>query len=535
MKRKGYSIFISWLTCVSMLLSLCAGILVSGTANAAPQRTRQRWSRQSKVASDLRKSVNNRRNGGDKVDVILQLNGEMSPELEAMLRSSGVRIRKHFNNFGSTAVQLPAGIVDSLADFPEVDFVSEDGEVKALGGHVAQTTGANDARAYAPTGSFDGAGVGIAIVDSGIYSAHVAFLNAATNTTRIVKSVDFTGDGRTDDPYGHGTHVAAAAAGNGMVSSGKYIGIAPQANIVNLRVLNSQGIGTVSGLLSALDWIYTNRTTYNIRVVNLSLGLLALTSYEDDPVCLAARRLANAGVVVVAAAGNNGKNSAGQKIYGQIHSPGNEPSVITVGAVNTFGTDNRADDKVATYSSRGPTRSYSTDTYGVKHFDNLVKPDLVAPGNKLVFAEAPNSVLLQQNAGLDAGVSTTASRKQMILSGTSVAAPLVAGAAALMLQANPTLTPNMVRMLLMYTSQQLANFNTLEQGAGQLNVDGAVLMAKAVRTTLNGSTPLNASLLSVSAPNPQTSISYGVSNFTFSWAQGIVFGNSFLAGPSLIT
>ena len=234
----------------------------------------------------------------------------------------------------------------------------------------------------------------------------------------------------------------------------------------------------------------------------MSLGLSAISSYEDDPVCLAARKLANAGVVVVAAAGNNGKNSAGQKVYGQIHSPGNEPSVITVGAVNTFGTDNRSDDKVATYSSRGPTRSYSTDTYGVKHYDNLVKPDLVAPGNKLVFAQAPNSVLLQQNAGLDAGVSWIASRKQMTLSGTSVASPLVAGAAALMFQANPTLTPNMVRMLLMYTSQQLANFNTLEQGAGELNVDGAVWMAKVVRTTLTSSTALNASLLTVSATKP---------------------------------
>ena len=181
------------------------------------------------------------------MDVILQLNGEMSPELKAMLRSSGVRIKKHFTNFRSNAVQLPAGFVDSLADFPEVDFVSEDGEVKALGGHVAQTTGANDARTYASTGSFDGTGVGIAIVDSGIYPSHVAFLNSATSVSRIVKSVDFTGEGRTDDPYGHGTHVAAAAAGNGMVSSGKYIGIAPKANIVNLRVLNSQGVGTVSG------------------------------------------------------------------------------------------------------------------------------------------------------------------------------------------------------------------------------------------------------------------------------------------------
>src|SRR5213079_1036320 len=102
----------------------------------------------------------------------------------------------------------------------------------------------------------------------------------------------------------------------------------------------------------------------------------------------AARALVNAGIVVVAAAGNNGKDANGNKIYGQIHSPGNEPSVITVGATNTFGTDARNDDGVATYSSRGPTRSYTTDANGVKNYDNLIKPDLIAPGNKLIYAEA---------------------------------------------------------------------------------------------------------------------------------------------------
>jgi len=105
----------------------------------------------------------------------------------------------------------------------------------------------------------------------------------------------------------------------------------------------------------------------------MSLGVSAVSSYKNDPICLAARKLVDAGVVVVAAAGNNGKNGAGQKIYGEIHSPGIEPSVITVGAVNTFGTDNRADDTIATYSSRGPTRSYWTDVNGTKHFDNLVQ------------------------------------------------------------------------------------------------------------------------------------------------------------------
>src|SRR5204862_8160040 len=126
--------------------------------------------------------------------------------------------------------------------------------------------------------AYHGSGVGVAIIDSGVYQSHAAFTAAGTTTSRIVKSVDFTGEGRTDDPYGHGTHVASGAVGNGVVSNGKYIGIAPNANLVNLRVLNAQGVGTVSSVLSALDWAYTNRTLYNIRVANLSLGMPAVNS-----------------------------------------------------------------------------------------------------------------------------------------------------------------------------------------------------------------------------------------------------------------
>src|SRR4030095_1437460 len=166
----------------------------------------------------------------------------------------------------------------------------------------------------------------IAIIDSGIYPYHVAFQEAAGNTkSRIVKSVDFTGENRTDDPFGHGTHIASAAAGNGLVAGGKYLGIAPKASLVNLRVLNSNGVGTVSSLLGALDWLLVNRTTYNVRVAHISLGVPAVNSYRNDPVCVAVRRLVDAGVVVAVSAGNNGKDGSSQKLYGQIHSPGNEP------------------------------------------------------------------------------------------------------------------------------------------------------------------------------------------------------------------
>src|SRR5260370_39717621 len=131
-----------------------------------------------------------------------------------------------------------------------------------------------------------------------------------------------------------------------------------------------------------------------MRVVNMSLGTPPINSYKKDPICNAVRKLVNAGVVVVAAAGNNGKNAAGQKIYGAIHCPGNEPSAITVGAANTYGTDARNDDTITTFSSRGPTRSYWTGADGVKHYDNLIKPDLVAPGNKIIDAESDGNLLV---------------------------------------------------------------------------------------------------------------------------------------------
>src|SRR5207244_7306240 len=126
---------------------------------------------------------------------------------------------------------------------------------------------------------------------------------------RVIANQDFTGENRTDDPYGHGSHVASIAAGNGRVSNAAYLGIAPNAKIINLRVLNSNGTGTVSATLAALDWLLTNQATYNIRVVNMSLGTAAIDSYKNDPICRAVRRLVDAGVVVVAAAGNNGKDS----------------------------------------------------------------------------------------------------------------------------------------------------------------------------------------------------------------------------------
>ncbi|HEX8096388.1 MAG TPA: S8 family serine peptidase, partial [Pyrinomonadaceae bacterium] len=504
------------LAALLLLFSLSTGSVVKAAAAPADDDSNrgedgERRARADKVSPALRVRLRKGSAGDGRVRVILQFKDEEGDGLRAFLNREGVHVHGSFKHFRSKAVELPLSAVDELSNFEEVLSVSPDGEVKTLG-HVTTTTGADAVRKQTTTTFFgtttttlDGSGVGIAVLDSGIDPNHVAFQNAS-GASRIAYSQDFTGEGRTDDPFGHGTYVASAAAGNGRVSSGAFTGIAPNAKIVNLRVLNSQGIGTTSGLLSALNWVMTYGAYYNVRVVNMSLGTPALDSYKLSPLCSAVRRMVNAGIVVVAAAGNIGKNPLnGNKIYGAIHAPGNEPSAVTVGSANTFGTDARDDDAVASYSSKGPTRSFWTDILGVRHYDNLVKPDLVAPGNRLIYAEGSNNRIVTNHPEMDSGVSTEVTSRMMYMSGTSVAAPVVAGAAALVLQANPKLTPNMVKMALTYTAQPLPGFNTFEQGAGEVNIEGAVRLAKAIRTDLTSNTALGAQMLTTTAPPaPQT-------------------------------
>jgi serine protease AprX len=469
---------------------------------------------------------------------VVQLKTRPLNDLDSLLTFIGAGNLRRFTRLNARVLTLPANALNALAARADIAYLAPDRPAFVLG-HITNTTGTEAIRTQTSPGllgllpittTYDGAGIRIAIVDSGIAANHVAFRDAL-GFSRVVLSRDFTGENRTDDPYGHGTHVASAVAGSDAPYSGAYAGVAPGAGLVNLRVLNAQGIGTTASVLAALDWVLLNHTLYNIRVVNMSIGLPAVDSYMNDPVCLAVRQLVDAGVVVVAAAGNNGKDGAGQKTYGRIHAPGDEPAAVTVGASNSYGTDWRGDDTVTTYSSRGPTRGHWTDVNGAPHYDNLVKPDLVAPGNRVVWAEAPNNALVATHPELDAGMSQQADRRMMYLSGTSMSAPVVAGAAALLLQANPSLTPNMVKALLMYTAQPLAGFNTFEQGAGEVNVAGAVELAKLVRSDAPLVGLKGAPLLNSAPPAPQTNIA----GQTFTWAQGLVLNHTCAGGADLIT
>jgi subtilisin family serine protease len=524
-------------TCVAAALCVLAAGAGGGGASAA-----RGSGGAPKLSPDLLTLADGSQSGS--VNVIVQQNGTSQKSLLGavlnlvnLVKAVGGRVTGSFGKLGVVSARVPARSLWDLASRSEVRYVSPD---RALGasGHVETTTGVSNVRTQTTssllgllqtTDTFDGSGVGIAVVDSGLDAGHEVFRDSA-GFSRVSVSLDFTGEGRTDDPYGHGTHVASIAAGSGKPSNGAYGGVAPASKLVNLRVLNSQGRGTTSGLLAALEWVLQNRALYRIRVVNLSLGTPAVDTYRDDPACEAVRRLVSAGVVVVAAAGNDGKYE-GQKLYGAIHSPGHEPAAVTVGASNTFGSNGRADDQLASYSSRGPTRGFRVDDAGARHYDNFVKPDLVAPGNKIIGASAANNALLAGHPELNADASQPSSRRMMYLSGTSMSAPVVAGAAALMLQANPNLTPSLVKSLLMLTAQPVYGYNTLEQGAGQLNVDGALRLAKLVRTDLSASTPLGAPLLNGGAPVPQST----VAGETFWWSQGVVLDHTFAAGSDLYT
>jgi len=368
-------------------------------------------------------------------------------------------------------LDLPNGLLKRLEAHPAVFQVHDN---RAIGGHNYRTSVTVGATTIRETLGFTGKGIGIAVIDSGIATWHDDFTNTTSKlfpygNQRVAKFVDFV-NGRSlpYDDNGHGSHVAGILAGNGYDSGGQKAGIAPEASIISLKVLDANGAGTIGHIIAALNWIAVNAPTYNIRVVNMSVGAAIHESYWTDPLTLAAKAVTDKGITVVTAAGNLGKNAAGHAQYGGIAAPANAPWVLTVGASSTMGSLTRNDDTLASFSSRGPTAT-----------DFLAKPDLAAPGTGTVSLAAPGSLFYATKAPyLLAGTLATGAKPYLTLSGTSMASPVVAGTVALMLQANPSLTPNLIKALLQYTAQRYKGYNALEQGAGFLNALGAVRLAK---------------------------------------------------------
>jgi serine protease AprX len=490
------------------------------------------------VASDLLERIN-RESPANSVRLLLNLTGADAKQVAARVKELGGTVRRHFGHVGVMVVDLPLGAVEALADTEGVEYVAPDRQITGLASHLETTTGAsvayNSGLSWVTLPGIDGSGVGVAVLDSGIDSDHVDFRVDTKGIRRVVFSWDFTGTGGLYDPFGHGTHVAGIIASDGSASYAvgrDYTGIAPGANLINLKVLDAKGHGYVSSVVAAIDQAISIRSVYNIRVINLSLAAPPIDSYVNDPMCRAVDRATKAGIVVVVAAGNFGMDSNGNKVYGGITSPGISPSAITVGATVTRDTDIRSDDVVAPYSSRGPTLSHTTDPLtGEIVYDDLAKPDLVAPGTRLVSPESPNNYLVTTYPALhvDTGNVNNKSR-YMMLTGTSMSTAAVSGAVALMAQANPGLNPDQVKAILMYSAQIMEGPDLFEQGSGMLNIDGAVRLAKSLSLS-SATLPVGSLLAATGLPDPQSIIA----GETCLWSQGLIWGRGVLRGDAVLT
>ena len=348
---------------------------------------------------------------------------------------------------GLVAVLDGNGIVN-LSNQSNVVYISLD---RPLSPTLSNAAPAVNAFAAWQSG-YTGAGIGVALIDSGI-SSHPDLNGGSWGSSRVVWNQSFVpGNASGNDQYGHGTHIAGLIAGNGASSTGAqysktFEGIAPKATLVNLRVLDQNGVGTDSEVIAAINTAISLKSKFNIRVINLSMGRPVYESYKMDPLCHAVEAAWKSGIVVVVAAGNNGRYQQTNG-YGTVTSPGNDPYVITVGAMKTMGTPTRVDDLIASYSSKGPTA-----------IDAIAKPDLVAPGNLLVSLEAPGSTLYASYPGNQVpysfyvnGGSNAPSSSYFTLSGTSMASGVVSGIVADLLQKSPSLNPDQVKARLMKTA-----------------------------------------------------------------------------------
>ena len=451
------------------------------------------------------------------VNVIVQWKHKPTEANHLKVLNRGGLIRQRYSSIAAGAYSMSAAAVQELANDPDVEYIAPDRPVHAKLDYTAAAVNA----AAAWSSNLTGSGIGIALIDSGInpntdlsgrivYNQDFTLSSATMSETSVSATSTTSGSGATNliavgrtataatligpDLYGHGEHVAGILAGNGTLSScltcnRSLKGIAPGANLINLKVLDANGAGTDSRVIAAIDTAISLASAFNIRIINLSLGRPVYESYTKDPLCQAVEQAWKAGIVVVVAAGNDGRdNSFGTSGYGTIDAPGNDPYVITVGAMKTEGTANRSDDLIASYSSKGPTL-----------VDAVVKPDLVAPGNFVVSLLASTSATLAtQNPGnimpksyYQNGNSLKPSNVFFQLSGTSMATPVVSGAAALLLQANPSMTPDQIKARLMLTAYKtfptssvatdpttgqtyLSYYDVFTVGAGYLDIAAAL-------------------------------------------------------------
>jgi subtilisin family serine protease len=365
------------------------------------------------------------------------------------------------------SAKVPARALPRLRALPGILSATRDSRIEALSSsyspvsdlgspyNVTQMTGAQQ---YWKAG-YTGKGIDIALIDSGVVP-----VDGLTAPGKVVNGPDLSLESQAPnlrylDTFGHGTHMAGIIAGraNAAVSgaydgdSQRFLGMAPDARLISIKVADAQGATDVSQVIAAIDWVVQHRNDpgVNIRVLSLSYGTDSTQYYGTDPLAFAAEQAVKAGILVVAAAGNDGFSH-----QGTLTNPAYDPHVLAVGATESKGTLDLADDQVPSYSSTGDTGS------GRKSRD----PDLVAPGSHIVSLRAPGSYVDQTYGG--SGLVTSSLFRG---SGTSQAAAVVSGAAALVIQQRPGITPYQLKQLLMRTAT-LQKATPAAQGQGELDL-----------------------------------------------------------------
>jgi serine protease AprX len=378
---------------------------------------------------------------GDTFSVIVQgRGGNQAAHAVADVLGLSLKSARQFTSIDGVAIDLSGAQILTLAADQHVTAITADAPVQLAAAGPAKwpyVTGVN--RYWASTYSSAAPAATIAIVDSGIDASRPEFAGRIVANVNIgTLSGNSPGDGR-----GHGTFVAGIAASS---LSGK-TGAAPRAKIVSLDVMDDKGMAKTSDVIAAADWILANKSKYGIRVANFSLHSSSANSFMYDPLDKAVERLWFNNVVVVAAVGNYGKPDGPS---GVPFAPGNDPFVITVGATDTGKTVSTLDDVAAPWSAYGYT------------LDGFAKPELVAPGRYIVGPVPTTSTLYAQRPDhiVEPGY--------MELSGTSFAAPMVSGIAALILGRHSDYTPDQVKGALMYGTKQLPQASYLSVGVGEV-------------------------------------------------------------------
>ena len=362
----------------------------------------------------------------------------------------GGRVLRHLSLIDGFAARLPRSAVPVLSHVAGVRWVSPNGSLR-LEGQYGQDSGTASAvytdvvRAGRTWGAgITGQGVTVALVDTGVNTS-------GDLAGRVVHAEDFTPEQNKADTYGHGTFVAGLISGTGSGSNGSIKGVAPGAKIVSIKIAAADGKTDVVRVLAALEWIVDFKDVYGIRIVNLSLGFNPQQSYLVDPLDFAVERVWNDGIVVVAAAGN------GNNVSGSITSPGNDPRIITVGSSNDKTTVSVNDDRLASFSSIGPT------------VDGLAKPDVLAPGQSVVSSRSPGSTI--DTTYPRSAIGTRYAKG----SGTSFSSAVAAGVAALVLQRSPLLSPDQVKNRLLGTTQRIGARNAQSGSPGSLDAYAATM------------------------------------------------------------